>query len=221
MSGPLCVGIIEDDADERVPLQIALEAIGIGCHSFRSAEEFLSSHLVERIGCLVIDLNLPGMSGLALQATLRERSSEVAAIIVSGNATVPSVIEAFHCGAKAVFEKPCDIEKLVRCVSETLLMTERRRESQQDCRQRLHALSPRERDVLELLVAGKSVKTIGRILGISASTADKHRARVLSKTGCECVVGLVQLMHSHFIAQPHSEFHHITSPYTLLTADLR
>jgi len=194
MKDSLCVCIVDDDPYGMLPITTALERRGLEVCRFASAEQLLASAAAERAGCLVLDIQLPGISGLDLQAELLRRGCQAPAIVISGSATVPDTIRAFEHGARAFFEKPFGIEDLAGTIARAVAAETARRLADDDRRRRLSALSEREREVLDQLVAGKSVKSIGRLLGISPSTAEKHRANVLAKTGFENLIDLTRFM---------------------------
>lgn len=194
MNDSLCVCIVDDQTSDALPLMIALQRLEVDTFLFSNAEELLGSNTIERAGCIVLDIELPGISGLELQSELRLRDCLAPVVIVSGRATVSDTIRAFEFGARAFYEKPFNIDDLVKTVSHAIVSEERRRQREAESYRRLSALSEREREVLELLVAGMSVKSIGRQLGISSSTAEKHRANVLQKTGFESVIDLTRFM---------------------------
>ena len=194
MNDSLCVCIVDDQTNDALPLVIALQRLGVDSFLFSNAEELLGSNTMERAGCIVLDIELPGISGLELQSELRLRDCLSPVIVVSGRATVRDTIRAFEFGARAFYEKPFNIDDLLKTVSDAIVSDERRRQREAESRRRLAALSQREREVVELLVAGMSVKSIGRQLGISSSTAEKHRANVLQKTGFESVIDLTRFV---------------------------
>lgn len=217
MNDSLCVCVVDDQTNDALPLIIALQRRGLTARLFSSAEELLASDALDVAGCIVLDIELPGMSGLELQAELRSRGHLAPVVIVSGRATVSDTIRAFESGARAFYEKPFDLEHVLKTIDNVIQAEERRRTRDADCHRRLSALSQREREVLEQLVAGMSVKSIGRQLGISPSTAEKHRANVLQKTGFESVIDLTRFVYTSVAPMPALEnfaISHIDPPAT-------
>ena len=194
MNNTLCVCIVDDDTEARVTLEQRLDEKRIGVITFASAEELLESDEFDRIGCFVLNVELRKVSGLDLQAKLRRQLSPAPTVVTSGDAVVRDAIRAFEEGASAFFEKPYDDRLLADAVHELLTAECERRRIVDDRNHRLATLSERECDVAERLILGRSIKTIARELGISPSTAEKHRTSILQKTRIDTVVELTRLM---------------------------
>jgi FixJ family two-component response regulator len=205
MNSSLCVYIAEDHCDEAFSLQAGLERLGIESQAFPTAEALLKAEIGDGAACFVLDIGLPDMSGLNLQAELRRRHCLVPIIMISGTAMVSDAIRAFETGACAFFEKPFDVERLIDAIGNAVEGERARRQSESERSRRLAALSPRENEVLEQLIIGKGVKSIGRDLGISASTAEKHRANLLLKTGFDSVIELTCFLLSNAPRRPAME----------------
>ena len=171
--------------------------IGLPVATFATAEEFLDQFNPEQAGCLVLDVKMPGMSGLELQESLVKRGVELPVIMISGHAEVPTAVAAMRAGALILLEKPFDMRQLEEQVRHALAIDETIREKQRrraDLADRLEALTAREREIMALLVQGRTNKEISLALNISAPTVDKHRWKVLEKMRVDNVVELVRLV---------------------------
>jgi two-component system, LuxR family, response regulator FixJ len=185
--------IVDDEVEMCRSLFRLLKSAGIPSTSYESAEDFLRDVTSEQRGCLVLDLRLGGMTGLELQDEMKQRGIRLPIIVISGHATVPDTIRAFHGGAFRVFEKPFDDEQLLSAVQEALAAQHSVAAGDGKVQARLAELSDRQREVMDLLVQGVPVKQVANQLQISPSTVAKHRAKVLEKAGAD---SLVQLAHS-------------------------
>lgn len=186
MSDQPVVFVVDDDRAVRDSLRLILGSSGMLVKGFENAEEFLSFYEDDRPGCLLLDVRMPGMSGLELQQRLSERGIALPIIFISGHADVPTSVSAMRAGAEDFLEKPFRREQLLGRVQEALARGERMRTEQKKRRQALQRfarLTPREREVMALVIKGKSNKEIGRILGTSNRTVDVQRARVMEKMG--------------------------------------
>jgi FixJ family two-component response regulator len=181
--------LVDDEVEMCRSLYRLLKSAGIPSTSYESAEDFLQDVTPELRGCLVLDLRLGGMSGLDLQDELKRRGICIPIIVISGHATVPDTIRAFHGGAFRVFEKPFDDERLLSGIQEALA-TQQSAGGADELHARLADLSDRQREVMDLLVQGVPVKQVAVQLQISPSTVAKHRAKVLEKTGVDSLVRL-------------------------------
>jgi FixJ family two-component response regulator len=189
------VYIVDDDDPMRDSLVWLLESHGYTVEAFPSAEAFLESPSVARRGCLVLDVRMPGMSGLELHDRLVAAGSRLPVIFVTGHGDVPMAVSALKKGAADFIEKPFAEEEMLRLV-EHCLEVERARRSTEDglerIKARLAALTHREREVMDLVVAGRLNKQIADDLGISLKTVEVHRARVMSKMAAGSVAELVR-----------------------------
>jgi FixJ family two-component response regulator len=184
--------VVEDDAPLRELYERMLTPLGIPVQTFESAEEFLVNYDTEEPGCLILDMRLPGMDGLALFSALRGMGANLPVIFVTGYADVASVRYALLAGASDYLEKPIDRRILLNAVREAIRVDHAQRLSAKVC-ERLSGLTTREWDVLRLVVAGKPNKIIGSDLNISQKTVEAHRARVMSKSGADSVADLVRI----------------------------
>lgn len=189
------VFIIDDDASVRDALGLLLSLRGYRTTMFADAASFLGALRKEWQGCLLIDIRMPGMDGLALQRELAERGCTLPAIIITGHGDVASARDAFRAAAIDFLEKPLDEARLVRAIEEALARqrtTHVERQHQQEFSRRLATLTPREREVLDLVVAGRHNREIAELLGISVRTVEVHKARMMSKLEVTTIPQLVR-----------------------------
>lgn len=192
----LTLAIIDDDEAVRDALSALFQAEGYPVAAYSSAVDFLDAGGDAVPGCIVADINMPRMSGLELQAELARRGCALPIIILTGQGDVPKAVTALKAGAVDFIEKPFAIDALVRAVETAMDRsghTLRHLAESQAAQSRLDTLSIREREVMDLLVAGHPNKVIAWKLGISARTVENHRARVMEKTGCDNVSALIHL----------------------------
>lgn len=185
------VYVIEDGPDQRVALEMILRSAGLHVESFDSAESFLGGFPTDGVGCVVVDVRLPGKSGIQLIEELRERGSRISVVVVTGFAEIPDSVQAMRTGAIDFLEKPFDSEHLVSRVQEGLV----RHEEIRQIEHRLSDLTAREREVMGLLATGLSAVQIAERLGLSRKTVDVHRGRILTKVKVRNVVELLALLH--------------------------
>jgi two-component system response regulator FixJ len=191
------VFVVDDDPAVRKSLETLLKSVGMNVETFCSAQEFLAGYDPARPGCLVLDVRMPGMSGLELQRTLRDRGLDIPIIIVTGHGDVPVAVRALKDGALEFLEKPFSKQILLEHISEALKRDAAgrdRREHHEEIAARLALLTDRERQVMDLVVAGKVSKEIAVALGLSKKTVDVHRAHVMQKLKLESVAELVELV---------------------------
>lgn len=189
------VFIVDDDPGVRDSIRFLLRSVDLPSRSFESATEFLEVYEEGLAGCLVLDVRMPGMSGLELQAHLLEVGSTLPIIFVTAHGDVPMAVDAVKAGAVDFVEKPFRDQELLDKIQEALLADSEKRGNRSELaeiRDRLGSLTPREREVMDLVVAGKPNKNIARALGISQRTVEIHRARVMEKMGVRSVSLLVQ-----------------------------
>ena len=194
---PPRVYIIDDDAAVRDSLALLLRLHGFDTVEFEGAEAFLSALGAEWSGIVLVDLRMPGMSGLELQSELQARTIELPVIVITAHGETSAARTSFKAGAVDFLEKPIDRDQLLNAVREGLrLESERVRRAGQAATitRQLARLTPREREVLDRVVEGKHNREIAADLSISVRTVEVHKARVLSKMGVERVADLLRLV---------------------------
>lgn len=192
----LTVYIVDDDASIRDSLSLMLGLAGYRVSLFADAESFLAACQPDWAGCVVADLRMPGMTGIDLQAELKQRGSPLQFIIITAHGDVATARTAFQAQAIDFLEKPFDHTELIKAI-ETAFNAEQRRldENRQSSadREKIGALTGREREVLQLAARGLHAKEIARDLGISPRTVEVHKARIMAKLGARNVAELVRL----------------------------
>ena len=194
------VFVVDDDRAMRESLSWLLDSVGLRVRSYATAADFLAEHDPAQPGCLVLDVRMPGMSGLDLQAELARRGVELPTIVITGHAEVSMAVRAVKAGAIDFIEKPFSDQLLLDRVRQALevdLEAREVRRRREDARRRLATLTAREREVLNLVVAGKQNKEIASELGVSPKTVEVHRAHVMSKM---CVDSLAELIRITLLA---------------------
>ena len=191
------VHVVDDDPAVRRSLAWLLEGEGLVVQVHASAEEFLEALIPEQPGCALVDLRMPGMSGLELQQALAARGVALPVVFVTAHGDVPLAVTAMRRGAVDFVEKPFNDEALVAAVRRALSVDTRKRGSHEEqlaFYARVANLSPREREVLQAVVAGKANKSIAAALGISIKTVEVHRGRVMDKISAGSLADLVRLV---------------------------
>uniref|UniRef100_A0A7C2NZX1 Response regulator transcription factor n=1 Tax=Schlesneria paludicola TaxID=360056 RepID=A0A7C2NZX1_9PLAN len=194
--GDSTVFVIDDDPALRKSLRWLMESIGLRVATFASSQEFLSAYDSEQPGCIVLDVRMPGMSGLELQERLREQGCQLPILVMTAFGDVPMAVRAMKAGAVHFFEKPVSDQALLDHVQSALADNRRRRmESQhhRDAAERYARLTAREAEVIELVVQGLSSKEIGHQLGVSFKTVEAHRAKIMRKMEADSVPHLIRL----------------------------
>lgn len=190
------VYIVDDEEPVRKSLQKLLKSVGYESRGFASAEAFLEDVDSLNPGCLLLDVCMPGLSGLELQHVLRERRIEMPLIVISGHADIPMAVSAMRSGAVDFIEKPCKAEELLVRIRECLAGESQRQRSAEQHREvesRLASLTPRERDVMRGLVDGKRNKEIAADFGLSTRTVESHRASLMDKLHAHTLSDVVRL----------------------------
>ena len=192
------VYIVDDDAESREALGFMIRGMGLNVETYPSAEAFLDAHRDSSKSpeCMVLDVRMPGLSGLGLQQVLAASGKAMPTIMISGCADIPTVVGAMSAGAVDFLEKPVSGQTLAACVREAIDCSVRQRreaDRRAGLLEHIETLSPRQREVFDLLVAGERSKQIARRLGIGEKTVAKHRILILEKMGVDSVVELVRL----------------------------
>jgi len=191
------VFVVDDDEAMRSSLRWLVEAEGLRVETFAAASEFLAAYYPGRAGCILLDVRMPGMSGLELQAHLSSQDMRTPVIIITGHGDVPMAVQAMKAGAVDFIEKPFDDEVLLSGIRRALATDAEQRERQEnraELAMRLAQLTPREHEVMERVTEGKSNKEIANALGVSAKTVEAHRARVMEKMGAHSLAELVKMV---------------------------
>ncbi len=194
MSEPT-VFVVDDDSSTRELLVWLMKRHGLRTEVFPDARSFLNRYKAQMPGCLVVDLNMPGMSGLDLQQYLKEHGVLIPILFLSGRADVPKAVKAVRDGAIDFIEKPFDYRRVVALVEDCLRRDAEMRAAHEGKRaicERLAQLTQRERDVLDLVVAGRMNREIAEKLEISIKTVEAHRAKIMEKLEVDSVAELVQ-----------------------------
>ena len=189
------VFVVDDDADVRDSVCALLESAGLQGEAYESARAFLDAYVPGRAGCIIADVRMPDMDGLALQDELARRGVALPVIVITGHADVPLAVRAMKAGAIDFIEKPFDDGQLIATVKRALTQAAGAREQAaavQAAASRIATLSARERQVLEHLVAGRSNKVIAYELDISPRTVEIHRAHVMEKMEARSLSDLVR-----------------------------
>jgi two-component system, LuxR family, response regulator FixJ len=190
------VYVVEDDDALRSLVRALVHSIGVASRPFPSADKFLEHYDPRQPGCLVLDVFMPGMSGLELQDELNRRGAVIPVIFVTGHADVASAVAAVRHGAFNYLQKPFSNSELIANVRQALDLDRRSREmlAQQDAiRDRIASLTRREREVLELIVRGLANKVMAEEMGVSKRTVELHRSRVMDKMGARSIAQLVRM----------------------------
>ncbi len=191
------VMVVDDDAGVRNAMRILLKSVGLESMLFASAPEFLDGYQPTQPGCLVLDIRMPGMSGLELQQQLNLRGAVIPVIFMTGHGDIPMAVEAMQHGAFDFLQKPFRDQDLLDRIQKAIAKDAELRASlgeHERIRSHLESLTPREREVLDLMTLGKQNKSIAQDLGVSPRTVEIHRARVMEKMNAHSVAELVRMM---------------------------
>jgi len=194
MSDPI-IFVVDDDAAVRHSTEMLIRSMGLRAESFSSAAEFLEDFDPQQPGCVILDIRMPGMSGLELQGHLRERDAAIPVIFVTGHGDVPMAVKAMKAGAVDFIQKPFRDQELIDRVHAALDQDKEQRRQDADrakIEARIEALTTRETEVMGLVVDGKPNKEIAFDLGLSPRTVEIHRARVMNKMKAASLPDLVR-----------------------------
>jgi len=190
------VFVVDDDSAIRYAMGLLLESVGYQCEVYGSADEFLAAVDATSPGCLVLDIRMPGMSGLELQQKLAALSSTIPIIFITGHGDVPMAVEAMQKGAIDFIQKPFRDQELLDRISYAMDTDAERRSSRQSVEKLLDKvgrLTKREREVFDLVASGKPNKIVAYELGVSQRTVEIHRARVMEKIEANSLADLVRI----------------------------
>lgn len=191
------VFIVDDDEAVRSSLRLLLKSVGLVPTALGSAREFLEKYDPAQPGCLVLDVRMPGMSGLELQEKLNVEGAVIPVIFITGHGDVPMAVEAMQAGAFDFLQKPFRDQDLIDRIQRALQKDAASRAALGErilIRERFEALTPREREVLVLVTTGKPNKIMAAELGVSQRTVEIHRARVMEKMAASSLAQLVRMM---------------------------
>ena len=190
------VHVVDDDASVRDSLALLLESAGFSVRSYDSAAAFLQAASDRTAGCVLTDVQMPELNGLELQRRMGELGIRLPVIVMTGHGDVPIAVEALKAGALDFLEKPFEEAHLLEAVASAIAVIQREHDEAAavaDIAARIATLTPREREVLERLVAGQPNKTIAYDLGSSPRTVEVHRARVMEKMAARSLAELVRM----------------------------
>ena len=188
--------VVDDDVGVRQGLRFMLRAAGYSVEAFPSARSFLEDYHPRRGGCLLLDIQMPQISGLELQQTLNVRGWRIPVIFITGHGTVLLAIAAMKAGAFDFIEKPLREDALVESIERALRWNDKAYEERLEratLQTRAASLTPREREVFELVAAGEPNKAIARHLGISFRTVELHRAHIIEKLQARSLSDLIRM----------------------------
>lgn len=199
MSNDVTVFIVDDDEEVRDALELLMQSIGLRSESYDSAQAYLDAFNPEKPGCLVLDVRMKGMSGLALQSHLAGFAIHPPIIIITGHGDISMAVQAVQAGALDFLEKPFNEQRLLESIHRAIEKdAENRGEASKvaEVQQRIERLTSREKEVMEQVVAGKRNKVIAYDLDISQSTVEAHRAKVMEKMEASSLSDLMRMIFS-------------------------
>jgi len=193
---PLVISLIDDDVEVQTQIKGALEDDGYAVELFPDCVGFLEGHDADRYGCVITDVNMPGMGGIAMLEQLRRRGEDIPVVMMTGAADVSMAVKAMKAGAFHFMEKPfrcADLRSIVEAALDHGLSIAARSEDQQSAARCIARLTARQHQVLDLVMAGHPSKNIAADLGISQRTVDNHRAAIARKTGSSSLPELIRM----------------------------
>jgi FixJ family two-component response regulator len=196
---PAIVFIVDDDASVRAAVEDLLGSIGLNVQSFGTVQEFLDSKRPDAAGCIVLDVRLPGTSGLEFQRLLARSEINLPIIFISGHSDIAISVQAMKLGAIEFLTKPLREQELVDAVQFGIARERARRQEARrlaGLKERLQSLTPREREVFDLVIAGRQSKIIAADLKLSVMTVKVHRGHVMHKMGAKSLIDLARMANS-------------------------
>lgn len=190
------VFIVDDDEQVRKAVKALVEAMGVTSETYPSAEDFLRAYDGRRPACLVTDVRMLGMSGLELQERMIEQGLSMSVIVLTAFATTPTTVRAMRNGALTLMEKPCNDDELWDAIRRGLandLENFQLEQQRSNLKLRLESLTPKEREVLDLMISGDANKVIARKLDCSIRTVENHRQKVFQKMEADSLAELVRM----------------------------
>jgi FixJ family two-component response regulator len=194
---PPCVFIVDDDEAVRSSMRFLIRSVGLQAQMYASAPEFLSAYDQRHPGCLLLDVRMPGMSGLELQQELNRRGATIPVVFITGHGDVAMAVEAMQQGAFDFLQKPFREQDMLDRVQRALARDAESRSrlaARAEIQTRLATLTPREIEVLQLITHGKANKVVGAELGVSQRTVEIHRAHVMEKMHASSLAELVRMV---------------------------
>lgn len=191
------VFVVDDQRTVRKSLCHVIRTSGLAAEAFESAEEFLQNYDSSRPGCLLLDLRMPGMSGLQLLEQLAAKGDCRPVIIITGHADVPTAVRVMRAGAVDILQKPFEIPELLERVRQSVALDMQWRRWNMEASHtldRINSMTPREREILDLIVAGRSSKEIAHQLRLSVKTVEIHRCNLMHKMEARSTVDLVRMV---------------------------
>jgi RNA polymerase sigma factor (sigma-70 family) len=191
------VFLVDDDEAVRDSLGLLMKSVALTSRSFASAGDFLAAYDPDSPGCLILDIRMPGMSGMELQQKLIDMRAKLPIIFITGHGDIPMAVEAMQRGAVDFIPKPFRDDELLDRINKALETDRKNRDSlveREVIEERIEKLTPREKQVLELVVQGKANKVIAGDLEVSQRTVEIHRARVMEKMQVRSVAQLVRMV---------------------------
>jgi FixJ family two-component response regulator len=204
------VHVVDDEAAIRDSLAMLLRSVGLASRTWASAPEFLSGYTAGGPACLIVDVRMPGMSGLELQEALRARGDALPVVIITGHGDVSMAVRAMKNGAADFLEKPFNDQTLLDTVHRALAASSAAAAGDADAPAadraavvaRLETLTPREREVMALVAEGRPNKVVATRLGLSTRTVEVHRAKVMEKLGARSLADLVRMAITAEVLRP-------------------
>jgi FixJ family two-component response regulator len=199
------IAIVDDDPSAREGLSSLIRSAGLRVETFESAQEFLARPATEAPSCLLLDLQLPGLSGLDLQQRMAEVGLEIPIVFLTGHGDIPASVQAMKAGAVEFLTKPFDDEKLLRAIEEAIERDQRIRQKQADTRELRNcyeSLTAREQEIMQQVVSGLLNKQIAAELNITEFTVKIHRGRVMRKMHADSLADLVRMAENLGVHSP-------------------
>jgi len=188
--------VVDDEPDVRAALRLLIKSVGYKVECFASADEFFEQFDAERKGCLILDVRMPGMSGMDLQEKLAAMETLLPIIMISGHGEIPMAVKAVQNGAIDFLQKPFSDQQLLDRISQALSINDQRHNEhsiQHDAEEKFNSLTPREREIFLQVVSGKLNKVIAYELSISTRTVEIHRAKGMEKMGAKNLSELIHI----------------------------